>query len=323
MSEHIHDKGYKRLLSNKKYFHKFISSFIVNTDNGLLNHGYIGEPVDEDSLEQMNASFVTKDFDDREADLIYKAKLNGSEVYFYFLLELQSSVDFTMPIRLLSYIYLFLLSIFKDTDEATRERKDFRLPVVIPCVLFNGSGQWTAVKSLKEYFKDYEKFGEYVLDFEYIFIDVNAYSDEDLLETGNIISSVFLLDKKQDLSKLLINLGKVMKRLSAMSESEQLDLTAWLRDVLLKKAGGENILVINDILRSAEKGDDNNMTYAIERLIDELREESETRGKEIGEFNAKRSVAKNLMLLNLNISDISKATGLSLNELETLAKNTD
>jgi hypothetical protein len=35
------------------------------------------------------------DFQEREADIIYKARINGLDIYFYILLELQSTVDHT------------------------------------------------------------------------------------------------------------------------------------------------------------------------------------------------------------------------------------
>ena len=44
---------------------------------------------------------------------------------FYVLQELQSSVDFTIPFRLLRYMVELLNDVFKNTDEKVRERKDF------------------------------------------------------------------------------------------------------------------------------------------------------------------------------------------------------
>lgn len=46
----------------------------------------------------MNTISVTilEDFKEEEADLIYKANIEGRDIIFYILLELQSKVDFRM-----------------------------------------------------------------------------------------------------------------------------------------------------------------------------------------------------------------------------------
>ena len=43
-------------------------------------------------------------FEETEADIVYKANINNNEVFFYILIEFQSSVDYRMPIRLLFYM---------------------------------------------------------------------------------------------------------------------------------------------------------------------------------------------------------------------------
>ncbi|WP_422664938.1 Rpn family recombination-promoting nuclease/putative transposase [Aneurinibacillus uraniidurans] len=59
-------------------------------------------------------------------------------VIFYVLLEMQSSVDFQMPFRLLFYMLEIWRDILKNTDKNEAVRKDFRL------VLYNGKQEWTA-----------------------------------------------------------------------------------------------------------------------------------------------------------------------------------
>lgn len=53
---------------------------------------------------RVDKSYVLPDFSRQEVDLVYLLELNGEEVYFYVLLELQSSVDQSMPYRLLMYM---------------------------------------------------------------------------------------------------------------------------------------------------------------------------------------------------------------------------
>jgi predicted transposase/invertase (TIGR01784 family) len=154
--ENIHDKGYKRILSKKRNF------------LDLLKHHIKAQWVNrisEDDLELVNGEFILKDFRDKEADIIYRARIGAQDVVFYVLLELQSGVDQTMPFRLLIYMVELLRRVFADADEDTRELKSFRLPAVVPIVLYNGGSEWSAVHSFKEYLAEYALFAPYIIDF--------------------------------------------------------------------------------------------------------------------------------------------------------------
>jgi hypothetical protein len=72
--------------------------------------------------------------------------------------------------------------------------------------------------------------------------------------------------------------------LEKLSADQRVDLLAWLRDVLVKKirrtlpeADG-----LDAIIDTFEKGEDEPMIYAIERMIDEIEEKAREEGKEEG-----------------------------------------
>lgn len=92
---HPHDKGYKFLLSSRDVFLQLLQCFIAKD--------WV-KSIDEESITPIDKSFILKDFTEKEADLVYRLKIKEQEVIFYILLELQSSVDFQMPYRLLTYM---------------------------------------------------------------------------------------------------------------------------------------------------------------------------------------------------------------------------
>jgi hypothetical protein len=60
-----------------------------------------------------------------------------------------------------------------------------------------------------------ERFGEYVLDYRYILINVNNYTKERLLQSANLISTVFLLEQEIDEAEYIRRfqtLGKIVPR---------------------------------------------------------------------------------------------------------------
>jgi hypothetical protein len=72
MPENIHDRGYKRILSKKRNF------------LDLLKHHIKAQWVDrinEEDLELVNGEFILKDFRDKEADIIYRARVGTQDTH--------------------------------------------------------------------------------------------------------------------------------------------------------------------------------------------------------------------------------------------------
>jgi hypothetical protein len=168
MSENINDRGYRRILSDKRNFLDFVKNHVAAPWTGQIN---------DDDLELIDGQFVTKDFRDKETDIVYKAKIDGRNIVFYVLLEMQSKPDFTMPFRLLVYMTELMRRLFAEAEENVRERKNFRLPAVIPIVLYNGTQKWSCVRSFKEYLAGYELFAPNIIDFEYIMINMDFHGN--------------------------------------------------------------------------------------------------------------------------------------------------
>lgn len=137
-----HDSGYKRLFS-----HPLIVEELLR---GFLQGDWI-EKLDFSTLQRVGNSFVSEDLRERHSDLIWRLRLKGEEdswVYLYLLLELQSTSDPFMAVRLLTYVGLLL-------EESVRKEKmkpGDRLPAVLPLVLYNGKGRWRAPLRLESHF---------------------------------------------------------------------------------------------------------------------------------------------------------------------------
>jgi predicted transposase/invertase (TIGR01784 family) len=298
-----YDKGYRRMLSDKRNFLDFVKSHIAAPwVDGL----------DTDCLEHIDAKFVTKDFKDKESDIVYKAKIKGKEVIFYILLELQSTPDFTMPLRLLVYMTELIRRLFVETEEKARERKEFKLPAVVPVVLYNGADKWSCAKSFKEYLKDYELFVPSVIDFTYIMIDINETDEDELLSVPTLVNLAMFADRKGNPARVLGRLTKVLELSRKLTEDEQVQLRAWIFDVILQKIKNKtNKNTIMDVKKAFERKGESEMTYAIERAIDEI----EQRGIRKGELNGKLKTAMAMIDDGLPIETASKCSGISADKL--------
>jgi len=302
-----HDKGYKYLLSVKKVFVQLLKSFV--------NQGWVSK-IEADDVEKIDKSFILKDFREKEADLVYKVKLDDKEVFFYILLELQSTVDFQMPYRLLQYMMEIWRTILIDTDKNTPKRKDFKLPVIVPCVLYNGKDNWTVLRSFRETLEENEIFQEYILDFKYILIDVNRYSKEDLLKLSNLIAAVFFIDQSSDYEEIYERIKILIEQLSDISPEELCLFITWMKNIILRGFPKEKIEEIEKIFN--ESKEDASMVYAVEEAIKKEILRYEKMGIEKGIEKGKTEVILKASKRGLTIEAISDLTDMDICEVEKI-----
>ena len=217
--ENYHDKGYKELLSKKRNFIKFLRHFVKSE---WVKY------VDEDSLKLCDKGFVDSLFDELESDLIYSAKVSERDVYFFVLTELQSTADFTIPFRLFRYISAILSRLFNDTAEVIRERADFRLPVVVPIVFYNGPKGWFVTRKFKDYLQGCELF-EGIIDFTYTLVDIKLLDNEYLLENHDAVCAAIAVDKVRDKGheQMFEVLQGIISAKSDFESEEYADFATW------------------------------------------------------------------------------------------------
>jgi predicted transposase/invertase (TIGR01784 family) len=308
-----HDKGYKILLSSKKVFLELLQSFV--------HLGWVNK-IDPESLIKIDKSYILQDFSEKESDLVYRLKIKDQEVIFYLLIEMQSVVDFQMPYRLLLYMVEIWRDFLKNINPEIAARKEFKLPAIIPITLYNGAGNWTAEQSLKEYLTGFGQFGEYVLNFRYILIDVNRYDKKTLLELANLIGSVFLLDQKVGKDEIILRLKELIAVLRKFSPDEFNLFRIWLKNIatagLSKKAKESVIKVLEESSPEEVEKMIYNLTETLKEDLMLAREEGIEEGKAEGKMEGILKVAKNMLAENTPLDFIAKVTGLSIDEIKKL-----
>lgn len=272
--------------------------------------------IDEGDLTLVDKSYVLQDFSDKEADIVYRLRLQGTEVIFYVLLELQSTVDHTMPFRLLQYMVEVWRDVYKNTPDNERKGKGFRLPSIVPAVLYNGKSGWTARRSFREYQSGHGMFPERLLDFSYILFDVVRYGEEDLHRASNVVSSVFYLDQTVDPRELVARLSKLADVLKEMDLEQFQQVMVWLRNVIRRKLPGPLQEEVDRVLEETGPQEVEKMITNIERTLDEMKRqalmEGELKGKADGKIEGKVEVARAALKKGLSVDDVAEITGLSM-----------
>lgn len=259
---------------------------------------------------------------------MYKINIDGNEVIFYVLLEFQSRVDFQMPMRLLFYMVEVWRDILKNSTKADRRRKEFRLPAVIPIVLYNGKHKWTAKTSFKEILSGYELFEDNILDFKYIFFDINRYSDEELYNVSNLVSAIFLLDQQMDQEELIRRLRKTIYILKKISP-EQFDVfKQWLKNII-KPILEENLQEqVDEIIEKSNQQEVDFMVSNLGKTLDNIIADNTKKGIQQGiSQGIKQGIQKQatdtaIEAIKMGLSNemIAKLTGLKDEEIDDLRK---
>ena len=288
----IHDRSYKDLYSHKEVFLDLVKE--------MLKAPW-AKDLKEENLVLVDKEYILSDYEENEADIVYRANIDGKEVIFYTLLEFQSSVDYRMPLRLFFYINEILREYIKNSEkEDKKNKKGFNVPAVIPIVLYNATREWNAPR----YFKD-------IVNFKYELFDVNhQYAKEDLIKNNNITSAIFLLDQKVEPLEFLDRLKAVALEFNKLTDSQKMILKHWIRNTVDETIAKNAVEILESNKEGVEKMVANN-AFMIEEMKEKVKKETEKATKKQDRIE----IVKNAINLGLDDEAISKLIGLSIEEV--------
>jgi predicted transposase/invertase (TIGR01784 family) len=209
-----HDKRYKFLFSHPLFVRRLLESFVKER---------FVHKLDFSTLEKVDKSFIGEDFKARESDLIWKINYRTSPIYIYLLLEFQSTVDKSMPLRFLRYLIELYQSLHVDTESGN-------YPAVFPILIYNGDRPWTAPLRSQDLIEDTIP-AEYIPNFQYYPVIENEIPRQSLLKIKNALSAVFYAENTSP-----DELKKELDTFFSILENENIEavriLVLWLNNYL-------------------------------------------------------------------------------------------
>ena len=192
-----HDKLFKELLSDKKEAVKFI------------NH-YLHLNLLDDEIEKYEKEFRTEEFRNIEADVVYKVKNKNV----FILIEHQSSLDLKMAYRILRYKNAIIESAI---NKRRLKEKNYKIPKVIPIVLYTGKRKWQklSIEDIEEKIEGYEEIKP-----GYDLVDTNEFTKQQLLEDNLVTSKAMLIEKSQNKEELYQNIEDIISCKNKMEDFE-------------------------------------------------------------------------------------------------------
>jgi predicted transposase/invertase (TIGR01784 family) len=291
----------EKVSSPNDAFFKDVFSEIEHATAFFRSHlpAAIVEKIDWASLTVLPGSFVKSSLQQIHSDLLFSVKIGERESLLYLLFEHQSTVDSSMPLRLLGY----LTEIFT----AHHKAHGFPLPAVIPFVLHQGPERWSASTAFEDLFQLPEEVATDLLPFlpkfHHALLDLTQFDP---------------LTEKDPRVQILLNLLKSARgpellrffKWLATTPAERLP-ESFLGKILLYAMHCDSDLdaeEIYDILTANPELQKNTMSIA-EKLLAKGRKEGRQEGLWIGKIQFLEEV------LNLTVSTPAALDALSLEEL--------
>ena len=167
-----------------------------------LVRGFLPTPwtdgLDLERLELLPTAYVSDSWHKRYGDRVWKIPYReGTDhppgAYAALLLEFQSEVDPTMPVRMLVYAGLLMQELLRQRQGVV---SDVRLPRVMPVVIHRGRKRWTAPLSLTEMTLPARDMEDYQPRMSYLPLDEWHLSPHDL-PNDNLVSSLIALETSE------------------------------------------------------------------------------------------------------------------------------
>jgi predicted transposase/invertase (TIGR01784 family) len=291
-----YDSAYKYLFSNTRIFHQFLTRFVDES---------FTRKIKLDDIEQVDRSFVSDEFLQRESDIIYKVNLARQEVYIYVLLEFQSTVDKSIPVRMLLYI----LQLY---DQLYRNSRRGKLPAIFPILLYNGSETWTVPRDLATLIEQSIP-GKYIPSFEYYAVIEQEVPDRVLKRVKGLVSAIIYLERIGDEQALGQAIDTVIEMI-ADEQPEQLRMFGiWVNRMFGRVLNDEETERITELTEVRSM-----LSQLAENIEKRGEKRGEARGEERGELNKAQEVARRMKAKGYSLDDIIELTGLSREEVEKL-----
>ena len=298
-----HDKIFKDLFTNKKETALFINKYLGL--KGTKNE------IKEKDLQKCDTEYITKEKEKLESDILYKLK----EKEIYFLIEHQSTVDFSMAERILEYCVEVIRKIKKERV-INYQKED--MPGIYPIVLYTGKRKWTAKTELIQMQRNYYGI-EKRLNCSYLLVDINKHTKEELIKERSSIAKAMLMEKVQNKKELIEVLEKVVKE--ELTKEEKEFITDIITNIAKEEIGEEKGKELGE--KIIGKREESNMVMEnLRRIIREDREEAKREGREEGINQginqAIKQVVKRMLKNKMKDETIQIMTDINDSELEKI-----
>jgi hypothetical protein len=220
-----HDSSYRLFFSHVR--------MVCDLLREILGEAWV-DRIDLASAERVPASFTSRRHQSRESDVIWKFQRagTGEVVYVYILLEFQSRPDRYMAVRTMTYVGLLYEALIAEG----RLPPSGKLPLVIPIVIYNGTGPWGPAVELSELIERLDPSAEqYVPRLRYRLLHEGQVPLEQLEASASPVADLFRLERSKAWHDITVAVPRLREHVPPGEASLRRAFESWLQGVLLPR----------------------------------------------------------------------------------------
>lgn len=329
MTKNHHDTGYKELFSHPEFVQQLIEGFVPNE---------LAQLMDFNTLRLHSGHYITPLFEEKIEDIVWSVEVEWQNTrlnaYLYLLIEFQSTVDTTMPIRLMHYVACFYDNLLKNKTTSISRG----LPPVFPIVLYNGTKRWTAKQEMYDMiFPEPPEFlRPYQPHLRYYLIDEASLNTQELMKLETPLSGVFSIEKARSQDELQSAIQRIVTIIEKDPNKPRTDrvITRWLKRHLFRLGSEIHLDQIYSLTENQGMLAENLENWVQKERAEAIIEgnnigkaQGMIQGKIEGKIEAKREMASNLIRrTDMDDQTIAEITDLPIKtivELRSETLNTD
>lgn len=223
-----------------------------------------------------------------------------------------------------------VLTDHKDANKKNniKQEKDNKLPLICPIIVYANDKPYNAPRSFWELFEDGKTAKEMMGD-EYLLVDLQKQSDDEIEKKKHLGMMEYML--KHIKARDILNLWQsLLEKFESSIEIDKKNGFIYIKWLLwysdAKVSEDKQVELAKIIAKHLNKTDQEGLMRTIaDKYIDEGIAQGmqigEAKGLQIGRNEEKYEVAKNMLSNNYSISEISRITGLSLQDINALLKS--
>ena len=310
-----HDKMLFHSLKNKAIATDAMKAYLPSEISELLNYN---------QARPYKSKFVTPNYKQYEADIIYEVPMLDESALILWHAEQQTTVDKLMPVRMWSY----MLSLYEEYYDNNRDKP---LPLIFPVIIYTGEQRYTASTDLLDLFGDFKELARrYVLG-PIKLVDVCRLSDDDIRKKPlfGVTELAFKYKKSSDVTDFMRTLFPWLNEVEEMigphfnklvlryviSEYDHLHSDLFMSELesVQLKNFGDYVMTIAEKWKSEarETGWQEGQQFG--------RQEGRQEGKEEGKLESLKAVARRMFKNGNSFDDIQLATDLPTSILNIIA----
>jgi hypothetical protein len=175
--------------------------------HGLLNvlASDLASQIDYKQIKNLNRTFILDDFRKREADLVFEApfadKDSPHEVIIYILIEHQSTIDPTIPFRLLFYMTQIWDMQRREWENKNLSLHQWKFYPILPIVFYTGSQRWELPSGIHQLMDLPDSLEKFIPHHETLYLDLKTVKPEELTTDDHPFGWVLRVIQKEDATR--------------------------------------------------------------------------------------------------------------------------